>query len=215
MEKNPYLRLVAAALFAAVCAYVGAALYPRLSPKEAAAAVMAEKAQTLVHLEGIALRYEQALSSPGNGPALEDGERLSGTAALAAMAGEAGDAGFGSRVFVDFSDGLEDLSPDRALPLSPGRVRELMALEASPRKDRVRLVAGFDWYYAAVTDYRGALPEGGCVLRFEGFDKELKGRLVDVSGFENGERALLFRLMIGDTDYLKLRNVGAEIVLPG
>ena len=216
MEKNPYLRLVAAVLFAAVCAYVGAALYPRLSPKQAAAPVMAEKTEKRIHLEGIALRHEQALSSSEAGPmALRDGERLSGAAVLAAMTGEDSGSGCGSCVFLDYSDGLEELSVDQALPLSVSRVRRLMALEASPKKDGGRLVSGFDWYYAAVTDYRGALPEGSCVLRFEGFDKELKGRLVEVSGFESGERALLFRLMIGDTDYLKLRNVSAELIVPG
>ena len=215
MENYPYLRLVAAVLFAAVCAYVGAAVYPRLSPGEEAAAVMAEKAQATLHLEGIALRREQALSAPaGAFAARRDGERLSGAAVLAAMAGEA-EAGYGSCVFLEYSDALEELGPDAALPLSAGRVRSLMARKAEPQKGGARLVAGFDWYYAAVTDYRGGLPEGSCVLRFEGFDEALEGQLVEVSGFENGERALLFRLMIGDTDYLKLRTVGAELILQG
>lgn len=201
-------------LFTAVCAYVGAALYPRLSPKESTAA-MAERVSACVRLEGIALREELSLSLPDD-PALfaRDGERLSGDRVLAATTGTE-DSGSGSALFLAFSDGLEQLSPADALPLSVDRVRSLMAAVPGQQEGDGRLVLGFDWYYAALSDYSGALPQGRCSLRFDGFDGAVTGRLVEVSGYENGERALLFRLMTGDTDYLKLRNCRAELILPG
>ena len=201
-------------LFAALCAYVGAALYPQLASSGALPA-MAEREAPPVRLEGIALRRELALSLP-EGPALfaRDGDRLSGDAALAAAAGEDSAESLGSCLFLAFCDGLEYLSPEAALPLSVEKLRSLMSLPAPENRRDARLVQGFDWYYAAVTDYKGALPEGKYSLRFDGFEESVKARLVEVSSFDKGERALLFRLMVGNAEYLKLRMVGAELVLP-
>ena len=215
MEKNPYLRLVAAVLFAAVCAYAGAALYPRLAFFGAVPA-MSVREGAPVRLEGIALRHELALSLPRDAALFDrDGERLSAGTAMAAMAGESPGENRGSCLFLAFSDGLEFLSPADALPLRVDRVRALMSRQPEDAAGTARLVQGFDWYYAAVTDYRGALPEGKCSLRFDGFQESVSGRLVEAGPYENGERALLFRLTTGDTDYLKLRNTGAELILPG
>ena len=215
MEKNPDLRLVAAVLFAAVCAYVGAALYPRLAFPQALPA-MAEKENPPLMLEGIALRRETALSLPeGSALFARDGDRLSAEAALAAMTGESGEENPGSCMFLGFCDGLEYLSVEAARPLSVETVRALMEAEPADRPGDGRLVEGFDWYYAALTDYKGALPVGKYSLRFEGFEQSVKARLTELSRFHNGERALLFRLTAGDAEYLRLRHTAAELILPG
>lgn len=215
MEKNPYLRLVAAVLFAALCAYVGAALYPRLASAGAVPA-MAENKPPAVLLKGIALRRETVLSIPEGSPLFaRDGDRLSADSALAAMAGDSRGENPGSCVFLACCDGLEYLSVEAARPLTVDCVRALLEARPEDSEGDGRLVAGFDWYYAALTDYKGALPKGKYSLRFEGFGESVKGRLVEVSRFESGERALLFRLTAGDAEYLRLRHTAAELILPG
>lgn len=201
-------------LFAALCAYVGAAMYPRLMPP-AALPAMAEKKKEPVRLEGIALRREQPLSLPReSGLFARDGDRLGADTLLAAMAGDEGRESPGSCVFLAFCDGLEYLSVEDVQPMSAERVRTVMASMPDDSPGSARIVRGFDWYYAAVSNYAGKLPTGKYSLRFDGFDESVSARLVELSPFREGERALLFRLMVGDPEYLTLRNVGAELLLP-
>ena len=201
-------------LFAALCAYVGAALYPRLMPSEALPAI-AERERVSVPLDGIAVRREQALYLPRESELFaRDGDRLSADVLLAAMAGDGDCESPGSCVFLAFCDGLEYLSVEDVHPLCAEGVRALMASVPDDAPGSSRIVRGFDWYYAAVSNYAGKLPTRKYSLRFDGFDENVSARLLELSQFHNGERALLFRLTTGDAEYLKLRITGAELILP-
>lgn len=207
MKGSAFLRIVAAVMFTAVCAYLGAGLYPALAPGEAAgAAPVFRESPRRIALEGIALRDELALPEEAALPAMA-GMRLSASE-TAEFAGD-----FGSGVYMAGCDGLEALGPEDALPLSVEAVDSLLRKEGKVRRQQARLVRGFDWYFAALCEYGEALPRGEYGLIFEGFGDTYPARLIEVSRGMDGRQALLFRLQLGDTEYLRLRRCRAELVV--
>lgn len=174
---------------------------------------MTEPRQKTLALEGIALREEKALFlMEGEELFVSSGERVP-AGALLALAGGQPVMSEGSCIFLSGSDGHEGLRVEDALPLSPGRVDELLGREPA-KPGQARLVSGFEWYYAAVCSYKGTLPKGGYRLCFPGFEEAVEARLMAVSAPTSGRRALLFRLPHGDTAYLMLRKTTAELILP-
>lgn len=207
MKGSAFLRIVAAVMFTAVCAYLGAGLYPALAPGEAAGtAPVFRESPMRIALEGIALRDELPLPEDAVLPAMA-GLRLSASE----TADFAGD--FGSGIYMAGCDGLEALRLESALPLSVESVSALLEEEGKVRRQQGRLVRGFDWHYAALCDYGEALSRGEYGLIFEGFGELYPARLIEVSRGLDGRQALLFRLQLGDTEYLSLRHCGAEMIV--
>ena len=207
MKGSAFLRIVAAVMFTAVCAYLGAGLYPALAPGEAAeAAPVFRESPTRIALEGIALRDELPLPEDAVLPALA-GLRLSASE-TAEFAG-----GSGSGIYMAGCDGLEALRLESALPLSVESVSALLEEEGKARRQQGRLVRGFDWHFAALCEYGEALPRGEYGIIFDGFGEVYPARLIQVSRGLDGRQALLFRLQLGDTEYLSLRRCRAELIV--
>ena len=182
----PFLRAVAAALFLAVCCYVGAALYGFLTGLRAPAAPAMAEAETA--LRGLALREETVLDAP-----LEagDGERLRGLG-----------------VYFAACDGYETLDPSLWETLDADTLSAL--LDTPPGEPgAARLVTGTAWFFAALLPEGEAPEKGPCRLRFAGFARPVPARLVDTRE-DAGRTLLLFRLTEGG-DYLRIRSIDADI----
>lgn len=183
---TPFLRAVAAALFLAACAYVGAALYGLLASLPAPA--VPAMAETKPAMTGLALRTETVLDARIDA---EDGSRLRGQG-----------------VYFQACDGYETLSPSLWETLDAETLTALLA--AAPEEaGAARLVTDTVWFYAALLT-AGETPEKGpCRLRFAGFDRAVPARLVEVRE-DKGCTLLLFRLTEGG-DYLRIRSIDADI----
>ena len=197
-------------MFLAACAWCGAGLYALLRPPPVSAAAEAS-AVSVLRLDGICLRQEEALLLPASAvPLAENGERIPAGAALAVLAdGSTLPAGASVLFFSDY-DGLEYLRAPETLD-----VRTLASLLAAqpqnPPGYAGRLVLDGVWYYAAFAPADAAPPETGpCRLHFFGRPEILTARLLSVSAAEDGRTALLFRLNRGG-DYLSLRRTEAEL----
>lgn len=189
---------MAAALFLALCAWVGAFLFRRLdAPAPSSAAPTAAP----LRLEGLVLRQEQPLSAP---LAAESGARLSDR--------ETG--GLGPGLYLESLDGFEHLSPALLDGLDAAGLRAL--LDERPRRDRsarAKLIRGFAWYYAALADGAPELSPGPCRLRFAGMERSAPARLLDVRTGE-GESLLLLRLTEDGAAFARLRKCAAELDPP-
>lgn len=203
------MRTVAALLFLATCAWLGAELYLRLRLPALPVLAGEEKSEEKHRLAGIVLREEEALALPADAlPVAESGSKLSAGGLLARL-----DGGGEIRVeracqyFAD-SDGLEALRLPESLTVRA--VRELLETPPSPQAESGRLVYGSAWYYAAVVPAEAERPDlGSCRLRFLPGREWLPARLVAASEEQDGAVALLFRLTRGGA-YLSLRRCEAE-----
>lgn len=209
--EGAYLRALTALMFAAVCAWLGSALF---SPApEAGESVRAEYMELCdsLPLEGIALRSEIALRGEAVLPGDARGSRLPAGTAVSRR-GEELFLSPASALYFDDCDGFEYLSPELAGSLDAATLRELM--ERKPRKDAEcfgRLVTGRDWYFAAFAP-KGSAPEtGACRLDFGG-GLECTARLISVR--DTGDSALLiFRLTAETPGLLRLRKCAASLIL--
>ena len=213
-SDSRFLRAVAALLFLGVCAYVGAALYARLSrsPTEMEAPLPAAAA---LRFCGICLREEQPMLLPASARlTVGDGQRIAAGGLLAVLADGTDCRAERSALYFAACDGFETLrlsgTPDAA------SLRQLLDAAPAPEKNcRGRLVLDNIWYYAALAPAEAELPApGACRLRFAGKTEWIPARLLAVSEADEGQRALLFRLSRGG-DYLSLRKIEAELALPG
>lgn len=198
---------MAAVLFLAACAYLGAGLFGS-APRQHSAAVCPGSMRESVALSGIALRRETLL--PGDMPQeLKEGERVSAGAELSRS-----EAVFAPESALCFSggDGCETLSPEELYPFCPERVREL--LECKPESaEGCRLVYDFCWYFAAVTDDPCALEAPARVrLSLDGAEGAVPAQLCAVS--ESGEStALLLRIGAMHPELLCLRKCAGELII--
>lgn len=207
------LRALAALLFLAACAYMGAAFFGGL--EDDMETVSAEKLslRDTAELSGIALRREQVLCSPLEAELLAgEGRRLpAGGAAARLEDGSLVTAGE-SALFFTGLDGFEYLSPDSLGSLSPEGLRQLMAEEPRDYEGAFgRLVLGGDWYYAALCSQPLKLEPGPVTLLFEGREESLQAELMSLS-HQGEETALLFRLRDGGAEYMSLRRTEAELL---
>lgn len=202
MERGTlFLSAVAAVLFFAACAYLGAALLPVRDGADMAAEPAAVPGGVTVR--GIAVRSERALGADADSAGLEDARRVS-AASLAARG-----LFDGSAVYFDDCDGYELLSPALLDGLTPTGLDAIMSLH-STESGNGRLVTAREWYIAAYTD--SALPESTRVrLRVEGMTGLLDAQIVS-SAAEVGRFTVLLRLTDGSADALKMRTVAGEIL---
>ena len=192
MAVSRFYAALSALLFAAVCAYAGAALFAALEPLSREAGPAPAKAGG-GELRGIILRREEKAPEDLSAPA---GERI--------PAGEHGE----SAIFSPFSDGYE-LSPLQAEELSPETLTLLMDRQPTGSKGP-RLIYGFDCYYAAFYSGHENIEPGPCRLRFEGEEASRRAELVSCSRSAS-DCALLFRLMLAP-ELLDLRFCRAELI---
>ena len=218
IHKRPglFLSLVAAVLFLALCAYAGAALYGRLWPGERTASVRPVRLCRTLALEGLALRREQIAVSP-EAPAL-----LAAAGCRLPAGGCYGVRPDGSLLrtrrpafFFSETDGYEDLGPDALTDLTAEGLRALLDRPPRPAAQACgRLVAGEDWYFAALAE-TDAPPEAGqrCTLRFSDCGGDVPARLLRVRVSPSGGALLVFRLTVSDPALLSLRRCRAELAL--
>lgn len=203
MERSTLLlSAVAAVLFLAACAYLGAALLPVRGGAEAAEELPAD-GHGGVTVRGIAVRSERALEAGADSAGLENARRVS-AASLAARG-----LFDGSAVYFDECDGYELLTPALLDGLTPTRLDAIMGLSRAESSGG-RLVTSREWYIAAYAD--SALPESGRVrLSIEDMTGFLDAQVVSTAA-EGGRFTVLLRLTDGSADALKMRMISGEIV---
>ncbi len=210
---SAFLRLVAALLFVALCAWLGAALYAALQAPAAAADADAPRE---LALEAIAVRRELLLRSRRRSrPLAACGKRLPCGGALAVTAGGRALVSEQAGIFFADWDGLERLSPAQLETPDVAAVQALLESEADSSPGAYgRLVLDAAWYLAALTEDGAPLQAGmRCALRIEGIERPLRARLLSVSEESAGRRALLLRLTEGGADCLSLRRCRAWLLL--
>ena len=184
-----------------------------LNPGMKTAVVRRSTVTDSLKLEGIAVRREQLVCSPGGGALAEDGYRVPAGTAVAESRTETVSAP-ASAVFCLNFDGLETLNPELLEGLSVPALKELMVTEpVIPSGTAGRLVTGYDWYFAALAPAGTELKNGDYSLIFEGLDRRVRARLLSRSEETEGQVALLFRLTQGGKEYLSLRKARATLVL--
>lgn len=207
IHNAPYLRAVAAVLFLAACAYLGAGLLG-LAPGRRTSVVRCGSLRQSVPLSGIALRREALLPVEAP-PGMDEGARIPANSSLSGS-----QAVFAPESALCFSggDGCEALSPQALSPFSLERVQALM--ECAPEKaEGCRLVYDFCWYYAAVTEQPCPVEAPAQVkLLLEGIEGPIPAQLcaVDESG---GSTALLLRAGVMSPDCLCLRKCSGELLI--
>ena len=212
--KEPqFVQVVAAVLFLAACAYAGAWLLGDLRTGPETAIIRRATVTNSLALEGIAVRREQLVCSPGGRVLAEDGQRLRAGAAVAETKTETIQTP-SSVLFYTEVDGLEALSPDGLEALSVPALERLLEKEPETTPGTVgRLVTGCDWYFAALVPEGTTLEKKEYTLCFAGINGCAAARLVAKSPAEEGKMALLFRLTQGGRDYLSLRKTQATLIL--
>lgn len=205
------MRAVAAVLFLAVCAYLGAGLFGS-RPRQRSAAVRPGSLYESVCLEGIVVRNEALLPASCPPPA-EDGARVPAGRQLSQEGAQPVFVRQSALCFAG-SDGYEALAAESLFPFSAERAQAL--LDYVPEKadsSRCRLVYDFCWYYAAVTEQPCSLEPGASVrLLFAGTERPVSAQIyaADESG---GGTALLLRAGAMSPEYLCLRKCAAELIL--
>lgn len=208
-----FSRAVAAVLFLAASAYIGAGLFSGLERGAETVSVRAVSVTDSVKLQGLAVRRERLIRSPGGGRVTAgEGLRVPKGGQLALEDGRPLPADSSGLFFSD-TDGLESLGPEALEGLDVKGLEALLSLEGRPEGDALgRLVLGCDWYYAALAPQEAALPEPGpCALLLDG--RRLSARLLSVSPPEDGQVALVLRLTEDDGELLRLRKAEAELIL--
>jgi len=207
LDNSRFYSALAALLFAAVCAWMGAALYSALPPPGTLSAVFAAD-EELPMLYGIVLRREEALDAGLSQNSQYDA--LTRFPAGAVLFPEE-EARMESVLYCAASDGLEYLSPSDAEALTPGSLDKLLASE--PKKaGKARLIYGFDFYYAAFSEAAPDISPGPCRVCFDGTEEIYHGSILSVST-EEGRCALLIRLRISGEDFACLRICRAKLIL--
>lgn len=215
MARCSYLKSVAVVFFAAVCAYLGAWLFPSLSGRLQTAPAAAS-AETHIGMEGIALRRETALCLPHRAVFLpRDGERIPAGSLLWQGAESDSYVSGKSSVFMAFCDGFEYLAPPAEEKLGMAELSAYLSAPPLENPGSGKLVEGFYWYYAALAPAGCPIPAGSnCYLRFEGFVEYIQAFLVSCEESSEGS-VLLFRLRLGDPACFYLRKCKAELLVSG
>lgn len=198
---------MAAVLFLAACAYLGAGLLG-LAPGRRTSVVRCGSLRQSVPLSGIALRREALLPVEAP-PGMDEGARIPANSSLSGS-----QAVFAPESALCFSggDGCEALSPQALSPFSLERVQALM--ECAPEKaEGCRLVYDFCWYYAATTAGPCPLDAPARVeLSLEGIDGPIPAQLCAVDKSDSST-ALLLRAGTMSPDCLCLRRCAGELII--
>lgn len=206
MGTSRYISVLSAVLFLALCAYIGAELYP--GGRKNTVTVSRASVSDCVELTGIALREEQSLDCSGSA---ENGARIPAGAVCAIDGSGTELRSPTSAVFFSECDGYEYLTPADGESLTVSALDAL--LNAEPReRGRARLVTGRAWYYAAFVPADAALPAKGlCRITPDETGETLTAYIVSVSAAESGKRALLLRLTDDSPACLSLRHFSASL----
>lgn len=194
MGPSRFYALLSALLFAAVCAYVGAAVF-RLPEPQNTRAMPALAQSEGRHLRGILLRREEKAPSQlsaAPGQRIPAGENVPETA-----------------VYFPSSDGYEYLSPADAQELTAERLDELMHAPADSYRG-AKLIYGFECYFAAFYYGIDDIQPGPCRLKFQGEDFERRAELLYASSSPS-KSVMLFRLL-PDSEFYSLRFCTAELI---
>ena len=208
-----YPGAVAAVLFLAVCAWLGAALYGALRQGAEANPLRPALAPEGLPLRGIAVRSEEALCSDLAGEALAfDGDKLAAGAPLRRFADGSVLCTPESAVFFTDCDGFETLRPEDLEEMDAAALAALLDREADvPEGAFGRLVLREAWFFAALAP-AGQIPEGTRLCRFcpEGADKSVSARLWYIGDAQEGQVPVILRLTCGG-DWLRLRKCDARL----
>ncbi len=196
-------------VFLTLCAYGGVNIWNHFNRDYETVRVSSASLKDSVRLRGIAVRREQVICSP-----MDDSEFPSDGDRLSAKAAEAFSGDYeGSALFFKNIDGFEYLSPEDFYYMEPGELEDILNEKPEREKGDGKLISGFDWYFAALSDDSYKIPPPGeCTLRFEETGGKLPARLLKISQPEKGKLLLLFRLNQGGEEYMKLRKTEAELV---
>lgn len=196
------MRLIAAVLFLAVCAYGGAKLWRGLEPAPETQTVYAVTFTDSAELEGIVIRREQRFRPAGEA-LFTNGERIpAGTVPTVS----------GSALYYSSCDSLEDLGPELLDTLDVAGLRSLLSRKPAPREGG-RLVLDHAWYYAALVSAQEPVPDSGrCRVLFDGFAAPAEASILSLSPADGGQRALVLRLTLGGDNYMCLRKCGARLI---
>ena len=196
-----FYHVLAALLFAALCAWSAAALYLRVSQEPPPGpAPESENTPSGGRLRALLIRRERRAES-GAFPGSNDGERLS--------AWETGDE---SALYFIGCDGWEALSPDGLDALTPAQLEAL--LTAGPPTgdpEAGRLVYGFTLLLAALFEGDEPPLPGPVRLFLEGIG-ETKATLLSVTADALGRRMLILRLTEFPEELYRTRVVEGEIL---
>lgn len=207
MGNSRYISVLSAMLFIALCAYIGAAIYP--GGKKNTAAVSRVTISDCVEMTGIALREEQSADCSGSA---ENGTRLPAGAVYAFDADGAELCTPESAIFFSECDGYEYLSPADGENLTVASLNELLRMKPE-NKGGARIVTGRAWYYAALIPADAPLPAKGlCRITPDETGETITACIVSVSAAEGGKRALLLRLTEDSPECLSLRHFSASLV---
>ena len=199
------MRALSVLLFLTVCAYAGAKLWDELVPSRQTAQVQRVTVTESVSLQGVALRDEQPVRAMG-----ETGVRLPAGAVL-----DGGDVLPCPALYVSGGDGLEKLSPETLDSLSVETVSALLdTAESAQAQGGGRLIFGFAWYFAAISETETALAPGDrCRVRFDGQERFVGASAVSVNTAQDGRQVILLRLTESGEFYQNMRKSGAELLL--
>ena len=203
MGSARFYSVLAALLFTAVCAYIGAAVFPHMDTAlpETRDITVTDTVETPARLHGIVLRTERCIPQL---PAAQNGRRLSPTEASVG-GGQASERG---GIYFESCDGFEYLSPRDADSVTPEGLDALMEKVPESTGDSARLVEGYAWYCAVFVD--GECPDGACRVLFDGTEYPVRALVISHSSDDSGRTAALLRLTCGG-EYLSMRYVDGVI----
>lgn len=209
VKTPPVLAAAVTLIFLTLCAYGGVHVWGHFNRDYETVPVSSVNLKDSVRLRGIAVRREQIICSPMAETELpQNGDRLSSRAVEAFNCDVQGSA-----LFFENSDGYEYLSPEDFEYMEPHELEDILSSRPKRKRGKGRLVSGFDWYFAAITDDSSKIPPPGkCRLHFDETDSELPARLLKISSPEKGKLLLLFRLNTGGEEYMSLRKSEAELI---
>ena len=188
MDGQYFRKAIAAVLFLGVCAYCGAALGRLLGNGSRTAQACMVWVSDNIRAEGLAIRTEQPVCSDTDLFNAEDGFRLRAGTVLA-QDGETFLRTETSSMYFDDCDGYEYLKPEMLQDLTVSSFCGILNCKPQPsHRATGRLV-------------------------FDGFTQSIPARVQYLSPSENGSCVMVFRLTRGGSQLMKLRFIGAEIML--
>ena len=208
--SSAFTALVAALLFLAVCAYIGAGLFQRLSPETLTVRAELFSIAESAEISGIAIRSEQTLLAEKPLKSLpENGRKYSAGESLAVF--KDGNPLFSSdsAVFCSFTDGYEHLSPQMLFPFGKDNFSNILSLEKTESKDCFgKLISDDSWYFAARLT-SGEIPDNAlsCRLIFDGIGEAVPAVLWAVE-----DDCLLLRISSFSQELMGLRHSEAKLI---
>lgn len=208
-----FFSALAAILFLALCAWTGSYAYSKTESPRTAELKFRTITDSAI-LSGVAVRSEQPVCFDRSvSLTAEDALRIPAGGQLGTTRDGSTVCSSGSAVFFEACDGYEYLCPEMLEGLTVDSLRSILDDRPQTGDFDGRLVAGYVWYYAALTDHSDRLCENGsCRVLFDGFAQPVDAAIIYLSPESAGKNALLLRLTAGGSEYLSLRHTDAKLV---